>query len=131
MNYVIRRSSEIHTVLKPRGSAQEDICKPGGCLTPCRLPFPYDTPCFCISGFFYSNIPPSISLAWLKAFPQSYLMSKKSYNNTTTMDQLRVPFSLSRQWYQVLPPLRIHCAPYSERMCHAGDSAYQGLNDFF
>ena len=93
--------------------AQEDICKPGGHLTYFCLPSPYDTPCFCISGFLFSNIIPSRSLAWLKSSPQSHLMSKTSYNNTTTITQLRVPFSLSRQWYQFSPPSRIHFAPYS------------------
>ena len=110
---------------------QEGICKPGGCLTSFHLLFPYNMPCFCRSRFLSLNIPPSRFLAWLKAFPQSHLMSKTSYNNTTKMAQLRMPFSLSRQYYQVSPPLRIHCAPYSNCMCHAGDSAYQGLNDLF
>ena len=110
---------------------QEDVCKPEGRLISFRLHFPYDTLCFCISGFLSLNIPPSSSLAWLEAFPQSHLISKTSYNNTTTMDQLRMPFSLSRQWYHFFLPLRIHFAPYSNCMCRAGDSAYQGLNDLF
>ena len=110
---------------------QEDICKPGVRLTSFGFSFPYDTPFFCIYGLFYSNTPLSSSLDWLKAFSQSHLMSKTWHNNTTTMAQLRIPFSLSRQWYQVLPPLRIHCAPYSNFIFHAGNSAYQGLNDFF
>ena len=91
---------------------QEDICKPVVCLMSCRFPFPCDMPFFCISGFLSSNIPPSSSLAWMKDFPKIHLMSKYSYNNTTKMAQLRMPFSLSRQRYQVLPPLRIHCTPY-------------------
>ena len=107
---------------------QEDICKPGVRLTYFRVPFTYDTPCFCISGFFSSNILPPRSLSWLKAFSQSHLMSKTSCNNTTTMSQLRMKCLLSRQWYQVLSPLRIHCTPYSNCMCHSGNSAYQGLN---
>ena len=110
---------------------QEDIFKPGVRLTSCFFPFTYDMPCFCISRFLSSNIPPSSSLAWLKVSPQSHLMSKASYNNTTTMAQLQMPFSLSRQWYQVSPPFCIHCAPYSNCMCHAGYGAYQGLNDLF
>ena len=110
---------------------QEDICKPGVCLTSFRLSFSYGTPRFCISGFLPSNIPPSSSLAWLKSSLQSHLMSKTSYNNTTTMSQLRMPYSLSRQWYQFSPPLHIHFAPYSNCMCYAGDSTYQCLNDLF
>ena len=75
---------------------QEDICKPVGLLTSCLLPSPYDTQCFCISGFLSSDIQPSSLLAWLKAFPQSHLMSKTSYNNTTIMALLQMPFLLSR-----------------------------------
>ena len=55
---------------------QEDVCKPEGRLISFRLHFPYDTLCFCISGFLPLNIPPSSSLAWLEAFPQSHLISK-------------------------------------------------------
>ena len=85
----------------------------------------------CISRFLSSNILTSRSLAWLKAFPKIHLVSKTANNNMTTMDQLRLPFVLSRQLYQVSPPLHIHCAPYSNWMFRAGDSAYQGLNDLF
>ena len=114
-----------------RDDLKEGICKHGGCLTSWRLPFPYNAPWFCISGLLSSNITPASSLAWLKASPQSHLMSKTSKNNTTIRAQLRMSFSLSRQCYQVSPPLRIHCAPYSNCMCHSGDSAHQGLNDRF
>ena len=43
------------------------------------------------------------------------------------MAQLRMKFSLSRKWYQIFPSLLIHCAPSSNFMCRAGDSAYQCL----
>ena len=65
-------------------------------------------PWFCISMILSSNIGLSILLAWMKASPQSHLMSKTSYNNMTKMAQFRMPFSLSRQWYKVSPPFHIH-----------------------
>ena len=108
---------------------QEDICRYRYRLTSFSLPFTYNTPCCCISGFFSPNIPSSRSLDWLKAFPQSHLMSKTSYNITMTMSYFRVPFSLSRQWYQIFPPLHMHFSPYSNCMCHAGKCVFQHLND--
>ena len=120
------RNMSCHALM---GHPERVICKSVGHLTSLGFPFPYDTPWFCISMFLFVNIQLSISLDWLKAFPQSHLRSKTSYKNTTTIAELRMPFSLSRQWYQVFPPLHIHCANYSNCMCHSGNSAYQRLND--
>ena len=56
--------------------------------------------------------------------------NNKHYDNDQ-MAQLRMSFSLSRKWYQVLPPLRIHCTPNSNCMCHVSNGPYQGLNELF
>ena len=101
---------------------QDDICKYGYLLTSCHLPFPYDLPWFCVYMSVSSNIPLPRSMDWMKASPQSHLMSKTLYNNTTTMAQLWMPFSLWIQWYQVSSPLHIHWALYSNCICHASNS---------
>ena len=72
-----------------------------------------------------------ITFFWIfnRIIIQQHGNNKHDYNGP--MDQLWMLFSLSRQCYQVFPPLRIHCTPYSNCMCHASDSAYQGSNDLF
>ena len=75
---------------------------------------------------------PTVKLSGLyEILPPKSFDVKNFIQNTTKMVQLRMPFLLSIKWYQVFPPLLIHCAPYSNCMCHAGDSAYQGLNVMF